>query len=353
MLPAVRRADAQAGHVRDVRRGDLDDLGPGPAADGQLGPPRRPPPRRRCPRAAPGAPGAPRTGAEPSTTPHAAFALPRPRSGRRCAWPHHQAPPVHGPCARGERGDLPCTADSARSSRCTVWASQAASRCAAVGSVAPVCPARVRRASALVRRVRCPACWCSSHSVRRDGGSAVHRLVLAGETVQFAGDGDGAGAEQVHHVLGDPADLGAVPVGPRHHDVAERGQPGLQGPVGDRGDAEPLAVQGAGVQGPPRVVGAVAALDPVPDRDVHVQLRVAVAGQVVQEQAGDQAAAVPPLPRPGGMVPGPGVGSVAVQPATASRADSSSASSSSSARASNAAAWSSSPRSRACRAATR
>jgi hypothetical protein len=74
-------------------------------------------------------------------------------------------------------------------------------------------------------------------------------------------------------------------------------------------------VQGPGVQGPPPVVGSVTALGPVPDRDVDVQLGVPVAGQVVQEQAGDQAAAVPPLPRPGGMVPGPGVGSVAVQPA--------------------------------------
>jgi hypothetical protein len=74
-------------------------------------------------------------------------------------------------------------------------------------------------------------------------------------------------------------------------------------------------VQGPGVQGPPPVVGSVTALGPVPDRDVDVQLGVPVAGQVVQEQAGDQAAAVPPLPRPGGMVPGPGIGSVAVQPA--------------------------------------
>ena len=70
----------------------------------------------------------------------------------------------------------------------------------------------------------------------------------------------------------------------------------------------------AGVQGPPLVVGAVGALDPVPDRDVHVQLRVAVAGQVVQEQAGDQAGAVAPLPRAGRMVPGAGVGGVPLQP---------------------------------------
>ena len=143
---------------------------------------------------------------------------------------------------------------------------------------------------------------------------AVHRLVLAGEPVQLAGDGDGAGAEQVHHVLADPADLGAVAVRPGHHDVAEGGQLGLQDPVGDRGDGEPLVVQAAGVQGPPLVVGAVGALDPVPDRDVHVQLRVAVAGQVVQEQAGDQAGAVAPLPRAGRMVPGAGVGGVLLQP---------------------------------------
>ena len=63
-----------------------------------------------------------------------------------------------------------CTADRARTSRRTVCASQAASRCAAVGSAVPVCPAMVRRASALVRLVFCPACWCSSHSVRLLGG---------------------------------------------------------------------------------------------------------------------------------------------------------------------------------------
>ena len=142
----------------------------------------------------------------------------------------------------------------------------------------------------------------------------MHGLVLAGEPVQLAGDGDRAGAEQVHHVLADPADLGAVAVRPGHHRVAEGGQLGLQDPVGDRGDGEPLVVQAARVQGPPLVVGAVGALDPVPDRDVHVQLRVAVAGQVVQEQAGGQAVAVAPLPRAGRMVPGAGVGGVPLQP---------------------------------------
>ena len=61
-------------------------------------------------------------------------------------------------------------------------------------------------------------------------------------------------------------------------------------------------------------VGTVGALDPVPDRHVDVQLRVAVPGQVVQEQAGDQAVAVAPLPRAGRMVPGAGVGGVPLQP---------------------------------------
>ena len=48
---------------------------------------------------------------------------------------------------------------------------------------------------------------------------------------------------------------------------------------------------------------------------MHVQLRVAVPGQVVQEQAGDQAVTVAPLPRAGRMVPGPGVGGVPLEPA--------------------------------------
>jgi hypothetical protein len=124
----------------------------------------------------------------------------------------------------------------------------------------------------------------------------VHRLVLAGEAVQLTGDRDGAGAEQVHDILGHSADRGAVPAGPRHHHVPERGEPGFQGPVGDRGDAQPLAVQSARIQGPPPVVGAVAALDPVPDRHVDMQLPVPVPGQVMQEQAGDQPLAVAPLP---------------------------------------------------------
>jgi hypothetical protein len=73
-------------------------------------------------------------------------------------------------------------------------------------------------------------------------------------------------------------------------------------------------VQAARVQRPPLTVSSVGALYPVPDRDVHVELRVAVAGQVVQEQAGDQAGAVAPLPRPRRVMAGAGVGGVLFQP---------------------------------------
>ena len=143
---------------------------------------------------------------------------------------------------------------------------------------------------------------------------AVHRLVLPCEPVQLAGDRDRTGAEQVHDLLADAADLGAVAIGPGHHGITQRGQLGFQDPVGDRCDGEPLVVQAAGVQGPPLLVGAVSALDAVPDRDVHVELRVAVAGQMMQEQAGHQASTVTPLPRAGRMVPGAGVGGVPLQP---------------------------------------
>jgi len=51
-----------------------------------------------------------------------------------------------------------------------VCVSHAASRCAARGSAAPVCPATVRRASAFVLLVFCAACWPSSQIVRLLGG---------------------------------------------------------------------------------------------------------------------------------------------------------------------------------------
>ena len=119
----------------------------------------------------------------------------------------------------------------------------------------------------------------------------MHRLVLPREPVQLADDGDGAELDQVLYVLADAADLGAIAVRPGHHHVAEGGQLGLQDPVGDRGDSQPLAMQRARIKHRRLRIGAVAALDPVPDGHVHVELRVAVPGQVVQEQAGGNGAA--------------------------------------------------------------
>ena len=145
--------------------------------------------------------------------------------------------------------------------------------------------------------------------------AAVAGLVLVGQPLQFPGDRDGAGAEGVDDVLADAADLGAVPVGAGHHHVPQAGQLCLHQPVGGGGDGEPLVVQRPGVQGAPFPVGTVGALDPVPDRHVHVQLRVSVAADVMQEQRGGQAVAVAPLPRRGGVVAGAGVGRLAFEPA--------------------------------------
>ena len=314
--PAVRGPDAEAGHVGDVRGGDLDDLGAGPAADGQPGDlvdHRRavdaPLQDRECPV---------HLEAELGHRPHRVVLLhlghrdPRgPALGRVIQ---------HGGCAArragGRRRPRPARARRTAPGLRAVRSALPRRRAAAPRWVRPrrCCPAMVRRAWALVRRVFCPACWCSSHSVRLLRRPAVHRLVLAGEPVQLAGDCDGAGAEQVLHVLADAADLGAVAVRPGHHHVAEGGELGFQDPVGDRGDGEPLVVQAARVQGPPFVVGAVGALDPVPDRHVHVQLRVPVARQVMQEQAGGQPGTVPPLPRVSRMVAGARVGGVLLEP---------------------------------------
>ena len=73
-------------------------------------------------------------------------------------------------------------------------------------------------------------------------------------------------------------------------------------------------MQAAGVQRAPLLVRVVGALHPVPDSYVHMQVRVAVAADVMQEHAGDQAVPVSPLPCAGRMVPGPGVGGMAFQP---------------------------------------
>ena len=113
--------------------------------------------------------------------------------------------------------------------------------------------------------------------------------------------------EQVHDLLRHPADLTAVPVGPRHHRIPPGDQPGLHLPVNLRRDRQPLVMQRPGVQPPVIAVGPVGPLHQVRDRDVHVQLRVPVPADVMSEHPRDQPGPVPPLPRGRRVVPGPGI----------------------------------------------
>jgi hypothetical protein len=312
---AVRGADAQAGHVGDVRGGDLDDPCPGPARDGQRGDlgDHRLAVRARRQHGKRPVHLEPELGHRPGGVVALHLGDGDPRGGalgriiqhRRCTPGLAGGEPGGLLVHRGQRLHFPVHG-------VRFPGGQPLCRCGLRRSGLPgdgaaglgLAAAGVLPGLLVQQPQRAPA--------RRP---AVLVLVLLRELVQLPGDGDGAGAEQVHHVLADAADLGAVAVRAGHHGVAERRQPGLHTAVRDRREAEPLAVQGAGVQGPPLVVGAVGALHPVPDRHVHVQLRVAVAGQVVQEQAGHQAGTVPPLPGAGRVVPGAGVGGVPVQPA--------------------------------------
>ena len=279
----------------------------------------------------------------------------RRRSARRCAWPHRPAPPVHVRRASAANGaTCSCTADRARTSRCTVCASQAASRCAAVGSAVPVCPAMVRRAWLLVRRVFCPACWCSSHSVRRLGGLPCMACVLAGEPFEFAGDGDGAGAEQVHDVLADPADLGAVAVGPGHHGVARARSAWSPCPGRRPGRRRAAGCAGCGSPGSATCRRRRRRAGPgsrSPRARAAAGRRRGTGGAGTSWRPGRRRRATPPCGRNGARCGCRWRAAPASR--RASRAESISASSISSARASSAAAWSSSPRSRACRAETR
>ena len=167
---------------------------------------------------------------------------------------------------------------------------------------------------ALVRRVFCPACWCSSHSVRRDGGLPC--TAWYSRASRSSSPVTATAREENRSITSWLTPPTSAPLPSARGTMAYPSADSLVSRIRSAtgATAEPLVVQGARVQRPPLVVGAVGALDPVPDRHVHVQLRVAVAGQVVQEQAGDQAVAVAPLPRAGRMVPGAGVGGVPLQP---------------------------------------
>ena len=143
----------------------------------------------------------------------------------------------------------------------------------------------------------------------------VDALPLGGQPGQLADDGDAAGGELAHHLRVDTADLAPIAIRPGHHHKAQVTQPGLDKPVRDRRHPQPVLIQRPAVQGPPLAVGLVGALHPVPHRHVHVELGVAVAGDVVQEQRRGQPVAVAPLPGARTVVAGAGIGGVLLQPA--------------------------------------
>ena len=282
---AVGGAHAQAGHVGDVRGGDLDDAGPSPAGDRQHGhlgdhslavgagwQHRQRPVHLE-----------PELGHRPDRVVALHLGDGDPRRGALGRIIQHR------PCTRGVLGSEPGHLLVHRRQRQQLAAyglrfpgGQPLRRGGLFGAGTPGDGAASLGLGATGVLPRLLVQQPQRAPARR---LAMRVRVFLREFCQLPADGDRAGAEQVHHVLADPADLGAVAVCPRHHGIAQGGHPGLQAPVRDRGDAEPLVVQAAGVQGAPLPVGAVAALHPVPDRHVHVQLRVAVAGQVVQEQA--------------------------------------------------------------------
>ena len=251
MLPPSEARTPEAGHVGDVGGGHADHAGTGAAGDGQVrhlgdhgvgvgaggqdgqGAVDFEPQLRHRPDGVmlldfgDGDPCRPRLAASSRT------------AAARSAWP------------AAYWATCPCTCDSAWISRRVVWASHAASRSASVGSALPVCPARVRRACVLAAAGVLPGLLVQQPQRAPARRGAVAGFVLVGQPLEFPGDRDGAGAEQVDHVLADAADLGAVAVGAGHHHVAQSGQLCLHQPVGGGGDAEPLVVQRPGVQGAP------------------------------------------------------------------------------------------------------
>ena len=134
----------------------------------------------------------------------------------------------------------------------------------------------------------------------------MYPLVLGSQLGQLRADAHAARGELGHDLAGNTGDLAAVAVLPGLHHIAQLAHPGLDEPVRHRRQAELPVEQRPAVQRAPLAVGAVAALRPIPERDVHVQLRVAVAGQVVQEQRRGQPVTIPPFPGRRAVVAGAG-----------------------------------------------
>ena len=107
---------------------------------------------------------------------------------------------------------------------------------------------------------------------------------------------------------GDPDDLAGLPVRARRDQHPERvGEPLLSGALPDRRRGRPPPVQAAPVERAPLPVRA---LDAVEDRVVDVQLRVVVAGVVLEERRDDPVVGVDPPAGGAAVVPDPGVAGV-------------------------------------------
>ena len=150
-----------------------------------------------------------------------AFAPRPPRSARPCAWPHHPARPVHARrAARRRTGDLLVHRGQGVHFAPHGLGFPGGEPLRRGGLGGAGLPGDGAARLGLGAAGVLPGLLVQQPQRAPGRRLAVHRLVLAGQPVQLAGDRDGAGAEQVHHVLADPADLGAVAVRPGHHGVA-------------------------------------------------------------------------------------------------------------------------------------
>ena len=112
--------------------------------------------------------------------------------------------------------------------------------------------------------------------------AAEPRLERRGQLRALGRDLAAPGAEQVHRRVGHADDLARLPVGPGHGQHAERArQPRRHHALADRRRGGPPAAQAAPVERAPHPVRP---LDAVEHRVVDVQVRVVLAGVVLEER---------------------------------------------------------------------
>ena len=184
-------------------------------------------------------------------------------------------------------------------------------------SALPTRPAVARRwalpPGSARRRCAVPRPWCAGCSAP-PAGQAARWSVCSAASRAFPAQcriiclSSGVSAldldeKQVHDLLADPADLGAVAVGPRHHGVAGRGQPrapAIRSVTGATASRWLCRLRESSV----RHFSLVGLVGPSRTRflhgHVHMQMRVAVSRLMLcRNRLATVPATVPPLPRPG------------------------------------------------------